>query len=668
MATIANIAVQLTANAQEYMQTMSAAEARLNKFAEAGRKIAPMLASPFTSAAGVIRAAARTMVSPFTGALDMVNHAFQSTVNLLSSIPIVGQFFAAIPTSIKGFIDVIKQQIGEMAATSREAKRMGLSVESLIGIQFAAGGASEQMAKGLFHLHRLLGEVSAGSKQAEKMFANLGLDGKALAAMPLEQSLAAIMDKMQGLASPAERAYLAFKLFGKSGYELVPMLSKGSAGLAEAAQRAKDFGLAFDDQTAAGMEKARRALASVDLLAKGLQRQFAIEMAPIVATIAEGFVKWVKGMGGAKPVFSWIADKVASFLAIAIEGFAELADMIKDMAKQAKGIMDAINPPELVQMNEPERIEQAMQQVRERQAQGETGLGGAIAGGAARAAVEGAPPVPESQLTIGDHARAFAAQLRNRRGFFNQATPAAGTEALPDQHTQEMIEKAGELEEKLRSEIAAFGGASAAIKRMKLAQQGATPEMLKGIDALIAENNALEQITSWASGAGNLFQDYQARVEALQKALDAGTISAEGYAAAVAKLGEGLQKSLAEKAASVFEQTRTPLEKYQNKIQELQGLLQSGNLDWETYQRAVAAASQELINLRKQQENRSPAAVQAGTQEAFKAIVNHDRGTAEKDPVAELKEAMAQQLEAQRRQNAIAERIARAVEKNEKEW
>lgn len=708
--TIASLAVQLSANANELYASIDGTQGRLKTMADVAAAVGDKMAaeldkkatlaglqkrvedaqralSGFRGEGGAVALAnlaanlgaaktalasfqaetapAPTLLQRFTGALKTLGGAaggaigfigqlFRSTVDFLSSIPVVGGFFAAIPNSVKGFVDLIKNQISEMAAVSREARRMGVSVETLSGIQVLAGASSDAMARGLFHLSRLLGEVSAGSKEAEKTFRDLGLDGRALAAMPLDQSLGAIMDKMQSLASPTERAYLAFKLFGKTGYELMPVLTRGSAALAEATQRAKDFGLSFGDDTAAAMERARRSLGLVDMLAKGLQRQFAIEMAPIVAEIADSFVKWVQSMGGAKGAFSKMADVVGGFLASAIEGFATLIDQIKELAKSLS---------DLTKSGATKQIEDLQAQLYEQARQQAAAQGN-------KEAIAAAPAVPVAQGGPGsftDQMRDLAKRLRDRKGFFNRPTPAAGTERLPGQATQDLIEKAGELEEKLKGEVAAFGGASAAMERWRLAQKGATPEMLKTVDALIAEKHALESITGWASGAGNIFDDYAVRLDALKRALDAGTISAEGYAAAAQKLGDALQKSMSDKAAEAFQNTRTPLEKYQDKIKELQGLLNAGQIDWDIYRRAVSAASNELINLKKNQENRHPAAVQFGTQEAFKQIVEFQNPNRQKDPATELRDAIRQQNEMQKAQTAIQERIARAVEAGNKQ-
>lgn len=53
-------------------------------------------------------------------------------------------------------------------------------------------------------------------------------------------------------------------------------------------------------------------------------------------------------------------------------------------------------------------------------------------------------------------------------------------------------------------------------------------------------------------------------------------------------------KDIARRAARIFEQTRTPMERYESTIGELNDLVSEGAIDWETYGRAVRDARQEL--------------------------------------------------------------------------
>ncbi len=60
----------------------------------------------------------------------------------------------------------------------------------------------------------------------------------------------------------------------------------------------------------------------------------------------------------------------------------------------------------------------------------------------------------------------------------------------------------------------------------------------------------------------------------------------EGKAAA-----EKAQQDMDKKAQTIFDQTRTPVEQYQTKLDELNGMLNEGAISWDTYNRAIMQAS-----------------------------------------------------------------------------
>jgi hypothetical protein len=663
--TIANLAIQLSARADQLFNTLDRSVQRTAAWGGQMQAVANNVGNKFS-------ATLQNGMAPVSKSIGLLGHAFSSFRDILASIPVVGGFFAAIPTSMQGFINLVKDEAKEMLAMSRQAQRLGVSLESLAAIQLLSGGAAESMERGMLHLMKMVGELNAGSQEAAKTFAKFNLGKADFVGAGSEEVLGKILDKFTSLASPIDRAYLAMTLFGKGGTALLPILAKGNEGLAAAKEQIKQYAGAFDDRAIAGLAQMQQSLKQIDFISTNLKRQFAVEFAPLIAIVAEEFARWVKALGPMDGVFKSIAEGAGVFISGLLSGIAEVVDAIKEMFADikemiatAKGIKNAVKGDEnegwfkkLWKFTTP--VGWALSRKFGGKKDQEGGLGDMMSG-AAQGAVGAAPP---EKMDLASRLRAAAERAGDLPKFWEQLAKrkkAAGAEALPDQHMQELAEKAGELEEKLRAGISSFGAGSDALERFKLAQQGATPAMLANIDALIQEKKALEEITGWATGAGNIFDDYAIRLDALNNAFVDGTINADGFKAALIKLQESLQKSIGDKAASVFEQTRTPLEKFHNKIGELQGLLETGAIDWDTYQRAVAQASQELIALRKNAEQRNPAAIQAGTQEAFKTIIQNDKATT-RDPAADLQDAIRQQIEWQKAQLKMAERIARAVE------
>src|SRR5579875_1575538 len=257
MATIASMAVQLSVNAAKFEHQMRAATKTVAMFGLANRKFL----NPNTLIGGINKGVGS--VSKF------INDALTPTKAPLSSIPLIGRAFEQIPTSISGVFSMVEKTIGEMSSMVMSAKRLGVTIETLGGIQLIAGSHAEQMERAMFHLARTLGEANAGSTAAAQTLERLGFAADSFKGSTIDQSLKAVMDKFQALRDPMQKAYLAQQLFGRTGVELVPILSRGSKALDEAAKRARRLGISFSELEAGGILQAKRSLKQIDQVVEG---------------------------------------------------------------------------------------------------------------------------------------------------------------------------------------------------------------------------------------------------------------------------------------------------------------------------------------------------------------------------------------------------------------
>ncbi len=118
------------------------------------------------------------------------------------------------------------------------AARIGVSAEAfqkLGAAASAAGGTPELMTAALDKLNVGLGQFQAtGKGPAAAAFAQLGLSSKIASGeiANSEQAFYAAAKAMEGISSPAEKAALSAKLFGKAaGPDMLEVLAAGEAGL-----------------------------------------------------------------------------------------------------------------------------------------------------------------------------------------------------------------------------------------------------------------------------------------------------------------------------------------------------------------------------------------------------------------------------------------------------
>lgn len=164
--------------------------------------------------------------------------------------------------AVKG-IGEVGQAFGDIDRIAKSAASFGITTEEMVGMEHAAelSGVS-------------VDQLAAAMKRAVR-------NGT---------SLPAIADKIAATTDPTERAKIAFDELGKSGQDLIPLLSGGGAALQEMVDEGNRLA-GFSGVDAAKIEEANDAITRMQLAFTGIARDLAIELAPAVEMIAVGVQK-----------------------------------------------------------------------------------------------------------------------------------------------------------------------------------------------------------------------------------------------------------------------------------------------------------------------------------------------------------------------------------------
>jgi len=143
--------------------------------------------------------------------------------------------------------------VGALADLNDQAERLGLSSEKLQELGLAAlqnGSDIERMNDSLEQFTRRLGEAQAGSGGLLDVLAQYGVAVKNAEGQNLStiEVLNAVADVMASVTDRTEQARIASEAFGKSGLELVPLLSQGSDAIRKMGDEAKAEGLILDEE------------------------------------------------------------------------------------------------------------------------------------------------------------------------------------------------------------------------------------------------------------------------------------------------------------------------------------------------------------------------------------------------------------------------------------
>lgn len=252
-------------------------------------------------------------------AVDQTRSAFDSIRGNLSKLGdesnrVKGMLAGlGVSLSVAGFAAMIKSAIDAADQLNKLSQKIGISVEALSTLRFAAQLSDvslETLQKGIKALSQNIAEANTGIGDGAQVFDALGIsvrnaDGSMKST---EAVLLQVADVFANLEDGAVKTALAVKLFGKSGMDMIPFLNQGAAGITQLTAEAERLGLKLTTETARSAEAFNDNLtalkASSSSLGIALARDFLPELTNITNAMREaaneaGTLKalWV-GLGG----------------------------------------------------------------------------------------------------------------------------------------------------------------------------------------------------------------------------------------------------------------------------------------------------------------------------------------------------------------------------------
>jgi hypothetical protein len=246
---------------------------------------------------------------------------------------LLGTFGAGL--SLAGLTAGIKKSADELDRFGKLSDILGVSTERMAALKFAAeqnGFQFDQLVDSIKTFRSSMGKAIAGVGEQRKAFGLLGLDAKRLAYLDLGQALGIFADRLNMVTNRATKMAIAQDVFEETGYRIIPMLSKGSAGLNAYAKEAERLGLAVSRVDVAKIEAANAAITAAKNSLKGVFNTLAVGIAPVIKWAADGFTEWGVSLNGATKGLEGIGDKI-----VRVVGFAK--DLARVFEIAGKGVM-----------------------------------------------------------------------------------------------------------------------------------------------------------------------------------------------------------------------------------------------------------------------------------------------------------------------------------------
>ncbi len=228
------------------------------------------------------------------------------------------------------------------------SQKTGFAAETLSELKYIAdqtGGSLQGIEVATKMMSRTLLDASTGSKEASDTLTRLGLTIENLMSLKPEDRFWTVANAISDIEDPTIEAAMATDIFGRSGTNLLPMLSEGADGLKRMKEEAHDLGIIFDEKTAKAADNFGDSITRLNKSMDGLKFAIAEGLTPVLeplvgnlTNLITGFKDWAKEHGdlvqalttsiGGLGLFMTAAGAILLLLPKLISGFAGLATTI----------------------------------------------------------------------------------------------------------------------------------------------------------------------------------------------------------------------------------------------------------------------------------------------------------------------------------------------------
>lgn len=288
-----------------------------------------------------LRAASKISLGDAMGKIgsSFVGDAKRLAVGAGIAVGAIAAVGTAVYATTRGFVDWA-DDIGD------SAEALGMSTQALQTWQFAAATVGVGGSKMTASVARFSKAVMEGGESTDKTLASLSINAARLRKLGLDEQLEVVAEAFKNYKG-VDKAALSMKLFGKSGYQLAGILSKGKKGLDEFRKAGEETGAVLDDEAAAAAGEAASALDMFGITMLGLRNTIAIQFVPTLRRLAERFTQFARENGPqirewASKFATLIETKVVPAIGAMInklpgiiDGFGQFASKLFDGAKAA---------------------------------------------------------------------------------------------------------------------------------------------------------------------------------------------------------------------------------------------------------------------------------------------------------------------------------------------
>lgn len=211
----------------------------------------------------------------------------------------LGTKMAVLGAAISAAIGLtVKSYASAGGAVYDMAKKTGFTTEAISKLKYAAeqsGTSIDTVVIAVKNLNNALVSAGEGSATTIKAFERIGLKLSDIKGLSPEDQFIKVATALSKVTDQSIKSATAVDLFGKSGTDLLPLLSEGADGIQELMDRAVELGVVFDDISARKAKDMEDAITDLTTSFAGLKNELGAVLSDILKPYIETTTDAISG-------------------------------------------------------------------------------------------------------------------------------------------------------------------------------------------------------------------------------------------------------------------------------------------------------------------------------------------------------------------------------------
>lgn len=230
----------------------------------------------------------------------------------------------AVVGAAAGLAALTKAAIDNADELGKASQKMGMTVEALSRLQYAAKLSGVELSGLQTGMNALARNMAAGSDAFKQLGVSItNSDGSLRSSRSV---IGDIADRFAGMEDGATKTALAMEIFGRSGADLIPLLNGAAAGLDAMDREADNVGATISGTTAKAAERFNDTIAKIQATMGGVVNKIMVAVLPALQSVADtmaspAFAEAAAGLGQA----------IVSGLSVAIQVVTGLTNAARDL-------------------------------------------------------------------------------------------------------------------------------------------------------------------------------------------------------------------------------------------------------------------------------------------------------------------------------------------------